>query len=90
MQSQHHLQGYEHKERLEHSTQKQIFKESDFRDRQREREREWFIKKSHGPMSTVVMNIVRQLQINVKLQTYRYNTCPDKIVISIAYSKSIL
>ena len=23
----HHLQGYEHKERLEHSTQRQIFKE---------------------------------------------------------------
>ena len=34
----------------------------------RERERKWFIEKGHGAMSIVVMNIVKQLQINVKLQ----------------------
>ena len=32
------------------------------------REREYFIKKDHGAMSIVVMNIVKQLSINIKLQ----------------------
>ena len=45
---------YEHKERLEHNTQKQIFKEL-------ERVREWSIEKGHGPMSVVVMNTVKLL-----------------------------
>ena len=76
----HHLQGYEHKERLEHSTQRQIFKELE-RDRDREREN-GLLKKA---MSIVVMNIVKQLLINVKLQVQHLSR-PD----SIAYSKSLL
>ena len=74
----HHLQGYEHKERLEQSTQRQIFKEL-------ERERERFIEKGHGAMSVVVMNIVKQLSINVKLLVQHLSR-PD----GIAYSKSLL
>ena len=74
----HHLQGYEHKERLERNTQRQIFKEL-------ERQREWFIEKHHGAMSVVMMNIVKQLSINVKLQVQHLSRPDD-----IAYNKSLL
>ena len=43
----HHLQGYEHKERLEHSTQRQIFKEW---ERKREREN-GLLEKAKGHVS---------------------------------------
>ena len=50
---------------------------------ERERENDW-LKKAHGAMS-IVMNIVKQLSINVKLQVQHLSR-PD----SIAYSKSLL
>ena len=49
-----------------------------------ERERERFTEKGHGAMSIVVMNTVKQLSINVKLQVQHLSK-PD----SIAYSKSL-
>ena len=50
-----------------------------------ESESEWFIEKSHGLMSVVVMNIVKQLSINVKLLVQHLSR-PD----GIAYSKNLL
>ena len=56
------------------------------RSSKREREREnSLLKKDHGAMSIVVMNIVKQLSINVKLQVQHLSR-PD----SIEYCKSLL
>ena len=55
------------------------------KNKEREREREWFTEKGHGAMSIVVMNIIKQLSINVKLQVQQLSR-PD----STAYSKSLL
>ena len=47
--------------------------------RESESESEWFIEKCHGPLSVVVTNTVKQLQVNVR--PHRYNICPDRTVL---------
>ena len=48
----------------------------------KEREREWFTEKGHGAMSTVMMNTVKQLSVNVKLQVQHLSK-PDSVLRTV-------